>query len=146
MSFLLRKYYSCVKMKKLKYESMHFCIKLIRYPEKYCCQKAERPLICMFCLLQEITRTGSIQHSIHLFRWMKNQKNYCARNDIYNMMIRLHARHNWTDQARGLFFEMQEWRYDFYFCYHRFCIIYFLLLSYSLGSRLVEKEMPFGKW
>lgn len=41
---------------------------------------------------------------------MKNQKNYCPRNDIYNMMIRLHARHNRTDQARGLFFEMQEWR------------------------------------
>ncbi|KAG5555735.1 hypothetical protein RHGRI_006395 [Rhododendron griersonianum] len=58
----------------------------------------------------EITQTGSIEHSIHVFRWMKNQKNYCARNDIYNMMIRLHARHNQTDQARGLFFEMQEWR------------------------------------
>lgn len=47
---------------------------------------------------------------------MKNQKNYCAQNDIYNMIIRLHARHNWTDQARGLFFEMQEWRYAFCFC------------------------------
>ncbi|KAF7147532.1 hypothetical protein RHSIM_Rhsim03G0026900 [Rhododendron simsii] len=61
-------------------------------------------------LIREITQTGSIEHSIHVFRWMKNQKNYCARNDIYNMMIRLHARHNQTDQARGLFFEMQEWR------------------------------------
>ncbi|KAM7505449.1 hypothetical protein LguiB_004353 [Lonicera macranthoides] len=61
-------------------------------------------------LIREITQRGSIEHSIHVFRWMKNQKNYCARNDIYNMMIRLHARHNRTDQARGLFFEMQEWR------------------------------------
>ncbi|KAE8098771.1 hypothetical protein FH972_016809 [Carpinus fangiana] len=61
-------------------------------------------------LIREITQTGSIQHSIQVFRWMKNQKNYCAQNDIYNMIIRLHARHNWTDQARGLFFEMQEWR------------------------------------
>ncbi|RZB47843.1 Pentatricopeptide repeat-containing protein, partial [Glycine soja] len=43
-------------------------------------------------------------------RAQKNQKKYCARNDMYNMMIRLHARHNRTDQARGLFFEMQEWR------------------------------------
>lgn len=42
---------------------------------------------------------------------MKNQKNYCARTDMYNMMIRLHARHNRTDQARGLFFEMQKCRY-----------------------------------
>lgn len=54
---------------------------------------------------------GSIEHSIQVFNWMKNQKNYCARNDIYNMMIRLHARHNRIDQARGLFFEMQKWRY-----------------------------------
>lgn len=54
---------------------------------------------------------GSIEHSIQVFSWMKNQKNYCARNDIYNMMIRLHARHNRIDQARGLFFEMQKWRY-----------------------------------
>ncbi|RLN33269.1 pentatricopeptide repeat-containing protein [Panicum miliaceum] len=38
------------------------------------------------------------------------RENYCARNDIYGMMIRLHARHNQVDQARGLFFEMQEWR------------------------------------
>lgn len=28
------------------------------------------------------------------------------------MMIWLHARHNRMDQARGLFFEMQEWRYS----------------------------------
>ncbi len=48
---------------------------------------------------------------------MKHQKNYCPRNDIYNMMIRLHARHNQTDQARGLFFEMQEWRYTFCFVF-----------------------------
>ncbi|GFY96208.1 tetratricopeptide repeat (TPR)-like superfamily protein [Actinidia rufa] len=61
-------------------------------------------------LIKEITQMGSIEHSIHVFHWMKNQKNYCARNDIYNMMIRLHARHNRADQARGLFFEMQEWR------------------------------------
>lgn len=47
---------------------------------------------------------------------MKNQKNYCARTDIYNMMIRLNARHNRTDQARGLFFEMQEWRYRDFLC------------------------------
>ncbi|KAI3471686.1 hypothetical protein Pfo_028336 [Paulownia fortunei] len=53
---------------------------------------------------------GSIEHSIQVFNWMKNQKDYCARNDIYDMMIRLHARHNRIDQARGLFFEMQKWR------------------------------------
>ena len=45
--------------------------------------------IIIFCLVQEITQMGSIEHSIHVFHWMKNQKNYCARNDIYNMMIRL---------------------------------------------------------
>ncbi|KAF8398350.1 hypothetical protein HHK36_017277 [Tetracentron sinense] len=61
-------------------------------------------------LIREMTQVGSLEHSVQVFRWMKNQKNYCARNDIYNMMIRLHARHNRTDQARGLFFEMQEWR------------------------------------
>ncbi|KAK2975136.1 hypothetical protein RJ640_010816, partial [Escallonia rubra] len=61
-------------------------------------------------LIREITQMGSIEHSVHVFRWMKNQQNYCARNDIYNMMIRSHARHNHTDQARGLFFEMQKWR------------------------------------
>lgn len=61
-------------------------------------------------LIREITQIGSLEHSVQVFRWMKNQKNYCARNDIYNMMIRLHARHNIVDQARGLFFEMQKWR------------------------------------
>ncbi|VFQ72207.1 unnamed protein product [Cuscuta campestris] len=61
-------------------------------------------------LIREITQLGSVEHSVHVFNWMKNQKNYCARNDIHNMMIRLHARHNRTDQARGLFFEMQKWR------------------------------------
>jgi pentatricopeptide repeat protein len=30
------------------------------------------------------------------------------------MMIRLHARHNHMDQARGLFFEMQDWRYGYH--------------------------------
>lgn len=30
------------------------------------------------------------------------------------MMIRLHARHNHMDQARGLFFEMLEWRYGYH--------------------------------
>lgn len=71
--------------------------------------------------VQEITIMGSIEHSIHVFNWMKNQKNYSARNDIYNMMIRLHARHNRIDQARGLFFEMQKWRYACFFHVH--CII-----------------------
>ncbi|KAL2923578.1 hypothetical protein RDABS01_015069 [Bienertia sinuspersici] len=61
-------------------------------------------------LIQELTQSGSIEHATHVFNWMKNQKNYCARNDIYNMMIRLHARHNHVDQARGLFFEMQKWK------------------------------------
>ncbi|MED6169554.1 hypothetical protein PIB30_022338 [Stylosanthes scabra] len=61
-------------------------------------------------LIRELTQRGSIEHCNAVFRWMKNQKNYCARNDIYNMMIRLHARHNQIDQARGLFFEMQKWR------------------------------------
>ncbi|CAN1791303.1 Pentatricopeptide repeat-containing protein At2g41720 [Linum perenne] len=37
-------------------------------------------------------------------------KNYRACTDIYNRMIRLLARHNRIDQARGLFFEMQKWR------------------------------------
>lgn len=62
-------------------------------------------------LIKEITRTGSLEHSVHVFNWMKNQKNYTARNDIYNMMIRLHARHSRIDQARGFFFEMQKWRF-----------------------------------
>ncbi|KAJ9565397.1 hypothetical protein OSB04_001363, partial [Centaurea solstitialis] len=61
-------------------------------------------------LIKEISQTGSIDHCNQVFKWIKNQKNYSARNDIYNMMIRLHARHNQTDQARGLFFEMQKWR------------------------------------
>lgn len=47
---------------------------------------------------------------MRVFNWLKIQKNYVARNDIYNMLIRLHARHNRIDQARGLFFEMQKWR------------------------------------
>ncbi|OWM67253.1 hypothetical protein CDL15_Pgr000705 [Punica granatum] len=64
-------------------------------------------------LIKEITDGGSLEQSDEVFKWMKNQRNYCARKDIYNMMIRLHARHNRTDQARGLFFEMQKWRYKF---------------------------------
>ncbi|GAU30064.1 hypothetical protein TSUD_332330 [Trifolium subterraneum] len=61
-------------------------------------------------LIRELTQRGSIEHCNLVFSWMKEQKNYCARTDIYNMMIRLHARHNRTDQARGLFFEMQKYR------------------------------------
>ncbi|KAA3457122.1 pentatricopeptide repeat-containing protein isoform X1 [Gossypium australe] len=61
-------------------------------------------------LIKELTQRGAIEHSIKVFEWMKKQMNYCARTDIYNMMIRLHARHKRTDQARGLFFEMQKWR------------------------------------
>lgn len=61
-------------------------------------------------LISEITRTGAIEHSIRVFNWMKNQKCYRARTDIYNCMIWLHARHQRADHARGLFFEMQEWR------------------------------------
>eukprot|EP01018_Ginkgo_biloba_P020756 Gb_07283 [translate_table: standard] len=61
-------------------------------------------------LILEISKTGALKHSVRVFNWMKNQRNYRARNDIYNIMIRLYARHNQTDQARGLFFEMQEWR------------------------------------
>ncbi|CAH2058480.1 unnamed protein product [Thlaspi arvense] len=60
-------------------------------------------------LIRELSRRGCIELCVNVFNWMKNQKNYRARNDIYNMMIRLHARHNWVDQARGLFFEMQKW-------------------------------------
>ncbi|XP_049931966.1 pentatricopeptide repeat-containing protein At2g41720 isoform X2 [Nymphaea colorata] len=60
-------------------------------------------------LIRELSVTGSLEHCVHVFRWMKNQRNYCARKEIYNTMIRLHARHNQTDQARGLFFEMQKW-------------------------------------
>ncbi|KAI5427096.1 hypothetical protein KIW84_032501 [Lathyrus oleraceus] len=59
-------------------------------------------------LIRELTQRGSIEHCNLVFSWMKIQKNYCARTDIYNMMIRLQARHNRTDQARGLFFEMQK--------------------------------------
>jgi len=61
-------------------------------------------------LVQEICKVGALKHAVRVFNWMKNQRNYRARNDIYNMMIRLYARHNITDQARGLFFEMQKWR------------------------------------
>lgn len=61
-------------------------------------------------LVQEICKVGALRHAVRVFNWMKNQRNYRARNDIYNMMIRLYARHNITDQARGLFFEMQKWR------------------------------------
>ncbi|KAG4204180.1 hypothetical protein ERO13_A04G032500v2 [Gossypium hirsutum] len=61
-------------------------------------------------LIKELTQRGAIEHSIKVFEWMKKQKNYCARTDIYNMMIRLHGRHKRTDRARGLFFEMQKWR------------------------------------
>ncbi len=59
---------------------------------------------------QEMTRTGALEHSIRVFNWMKAQRCYRARNDIYNNMIWLHARHQRAEQARGLFFEMQEWR------------------------------------
>ncbi|KAH7557229.1 hypothetical protein JRO89_XS11G0079600 [Xanthoceras sorbifolium] len=45
-------------------------------------------------LIKELTQRGAIERSIQVFNWMKNQKNYVARTDIYNMMIRLHARHN----------------------------------------------------
>ncbi|KAI3471607.1 hypothetical protein Pfo_028257 [Paulownia fortunei] len=58
-------------------------------------------------LIRELTNMGSID-IVSKFSRMKNQKDYCARNDIYDMMIRLHARHNRIDQARGLFFEMQK--------------------------------------
>ncbi|OMO71312.1 hypothetical protein COLO4_28304 [Corchorus olitorius] len=51
-------------------------------------------------LIKELTQRGAIEHCVKVFEWMKNQKNYCARNDIYNMMIRLHARHKRVDQAR----------------------------------------------
>ncbi|URE15279.1 PPR repeat [Musa troglodytarum] len=61
-------------------------------------------------LIREITSTGSLDHAVHVFRWMKNQRHYSPRSDIYNMLISLHAKHNQTDQARGLFFEMQHWR------------------------------------
>jgi hypothetical protein len=61
-------------------------------------------------LIAEMTRTGALEHSIRVFNWMKAQRCYRARNDIYNNMIWLHARHQRAEQARGLFFEMQEWR------------------------------------
>ncbi|KAJ4837305.1 hypothetical protein Tsubulata_035841 [Turnera subulata] len=61
-------------------------------------------------LIREVTQSGALEHSLEVFKWMKNQKNYCARTDIYNMMIRLLARHHRVDQARGFFFEMQEYR------------------------------------
>jgi pentatricopeptide repeat protein len=61
-------------------------------------------------LIAEMARTGALEHSIRVFNWMKAQRCYRARNDIYNNMIWLHARHQRAEQARGLFFEMQEWR------------------------------------
>ncbi|KAJ7569991.1 hypothetical protein O6H91_01G102700 [Diphasiastrum complanatum] len=61
-------------------------------------------------LIKEFTNTGALKHSVKVFGWMKDQQCYRARNDIYNMMIWLHARHQRVDQARGLFFEMQKWR------------------------------------
>lgn len=82
-------------------------------------------------LLQEMTVRGSIEHSLQVFSWMKQQKNYCARNDIYNMMIRLHARHNRTDQARGLFFEMQEWRSA---CCFSLCKFYVCVFVSIIGA------------
>lgn len=68
---------------------------------------AEFPFILA---VQEMTRTGAIEHSLRVFNWMKVQKCYRARTDIYNYMIWLHARHQRADNARGLFYEMQEWR------------------------------------
>lgn len=67
-------------------------------------------LLHAWAMGQEMTRTGALEHSIRVFNWMKAQRCYRARNDIYNNMIWLHARHQRADQARGLFFEMQEWR------------------------------------
>ncbi|KAK9922005.1 hypothetical protein M0R45_030491 [Rubus argutus] len=61
-------------------------------------------------LIKEMTERGfcgALYASVPVDETLKN---YCARTDIYNMLIRLHARHNLVDQARGLFFEMQEWR------------------------------------
>ncbi|KAF3794191.1 Pentatricopeptide repeat-containing protein [Nymphaea thermarum] len=84
-------------------------------------------------LIRELCVTGSVEHCVHVFRWMKNQRNYCARKEIYNMMIRLHARHNQTDQARGLFFEMQKWRHALSLSP---CLLLFTVYCCNCESRL----------
>lgn len=78
-----------------------------------------------------MTRRGSIERCVRVFAWMKNQKNYVARSDIYNMMIRLHARHYQVDQARGLFFEMPKWRYWNWITYLFLCLILFVVLLFG---------------
>lgn len=57
--------------------------------------------------MQELTRTGAINHSNRVFNWMKNQELYRARTDIYNEMICLHARHDRLDYVRRIFKEMK---------------------------------------
>ncbi|BBM97643.1 protein MpPPR_32 [Marchantia polymorpha subsp. ruderalis] len=61
-------------------------------------------------LIKAVTSTGALNHSVRVFNWMKNQRCYRARNDIYNSMIWLYARHQRVDGARSLHAEMQEWR------------------------------------
>ncbi|KAG6543163.1 hypothetical protein Mapa_015412 [Marchantia paleacea] len=61
-------------------------------------------------LIKAVTSTGALNHSVRVFNWMKNQRCYRARNDIYNSMIWLYARHQRVDRARSLYSEMQEWR------------------------------------
>jgi pentatricopeptide repeat protein len=63
--------------------------------------------------MQAMTRTGALNHSARVFSWIKNQRCYRARNDIYNLMIWLYARHYRVDAARALWKEMQEWRLVF---------------------------------
>jgi hypothetical protein len=94
---------------------------------------------------QEMTRTGALEHSIRVFNWMKAQRCYRARNDIYNNMIWLHARHQSAEQARGLFFEMQEWRSAailFFFLFVERQIVVFFLQSKSDGE-LTHAPMVF---
>ncbi|KAI5059887.1 hypothetical protein GOP47_0024307 [Adiantum capillus-veneris] len=61
-------------------------------------------------LIQEMTMTGSLNHSDRVFNWMKHQELYRARADMYNDMMCLNIRHNQLDSARRLFKEMQESR------------------------------------
>lgn len=45
-----------------------------------------------------------------VFNWMKSQRCYRARPDIYSLLMSLAARQRRLNRVRQLFEEMQEWR------------------------------------
>ncbi|GBG65332.1 hypothetical protein CBR_g50368 [Chara braunii] len=61
-------------------------------------------------LMKGLTETGDLRMTMKVFNWMKNQRCYRARNDIYNMLIDLSAKCHRLEHARGYFNEMKEWR------------------------------------